>query len=289
MTPDDTLISPDLVRKLIADQCPHWAGLPVVPSPESGWDNRTFRLGADLVVRMPSAARYAPQVAKEATWLSRLAPGLPLPIPEVLAVGQPGHGYPFDWSVRRWIDGASASLFGGTAPESVACDLAGFLTALHRDRPAGGPVPGQHNFYRGGDVRIYDQEVRKSLAQLGPTVDAATILRIWTTACASHFAGPPVWLHGDMAPGNLLVSGGRLTAVIDFGGCAMGDPACDLTVAWTLFEPARRVVFAAHMNRPPGQWQRARGWAVWKALLEVCAYRPGGMTILERILADPVA
>jgi aminoglycoside phosphotransferase (APT) family kinase protein len=288
LTPEDTRISPDLVRKLIADQCPHWADLPVVSSPESGWDNRTFRLGAELVVRLPSAARYAPQVAKEAEWLPRLAPALPLPIPEVLFAGQPGHGYPYGWSVRRWIDGESASLFGGAAPDRVARDLGRFLNALHRVTPAGGPPPGQHNFHRGGDVRIYDQDLRKSLAQLGQTVDATAILRLWTTACVSPFAGPPVWLHGDMAPGNLLVDGNRLTGVIDFGGCAMGDPACDLTVAWTLFEAAERAVFAAIMDRSSGQWQRARGWAVWKALLEICAYRPGARRILERILADPV-
>ena len=281
-------ITPDLVRGLIADQMPQWAGLPVTPSPESGWDNRTFRLGPDMAVRLPSAAAYAPQVAKEAAWLPRLAPVLPLAVPEVLALGRPGRGYPFDWSVRRWIEGASASRFEGHAPEAVARDLARFLNGLHRPHPAGGPAPGPHNFHRGGDVRIYDQDLRRALGQLGGSVDAAAVGRIWAAACASAHAGPSVWLHGDVAAGNLLVTGGRLGAVIDFGCCAMGDPACDLTAAWTLFDVSERAVFAQVLDRDPGQWRRARGWAVWKALLEVCAYRPGAVRTLERILADPV-
>ena len=286
---DDMIkITTGLVAGLIADQFPHWAGLDVTPSPESGWDNRTFRLGPKMAVRLPSAAAYAPQVDKEAAWLARLAAVLPLPVPEVLATGRPGRGYPFGWSVRRWIDGGSASAFDGHAPEVLARELAGFLNALHQSRPPGGPGPGPHNFHRGGDVRIYDQDLRRALGQLGGSVDAAAVGRIWAAACASSHAGPPAWLHGDVAAGNLLVADGRLTAVIDFGCCAMGDPACDLTAAWTLFDAPERALFAHVLDRDPGQWRRARGWAVWKALLELCAYRPGAARTLERILADPV-
>jgi len=224
-----------LVRRLIAAQFPPWADLPVRPVEAGGWDNRTFRLGPRMTARLPSAEPYALQVEKEHRWLPKLAPLLPLPIPVPLAKGAPAGGYPWQWSVYRWLEGEPASVGGIADLRRFATDLAEFLNALRRSDPTGGPPPGRHNFFRGGPLTVYDAETRQAIAALEGRVDTGAASAVWQAALGAKWDGSPVWFHGDVAAGNLLVEDGRLGAVIDFGTSGVGDPACDLAIAWTLF------------------------------------------------------
>lgn len=256
-----------LVRRLVAGQFPEWADLPVRPVAFDGWDNRTFRLGDDLSVRLPSAAGYVGQIEKEHRWLPVLAPQLPLPIPTPIAKGQPADGYPWPWSIYRWLPGEIASVARIDDLAQFARDVAGFLVALAAIDPTGGPGPGHHNFYRGGSLMVYDAETRQAIIDLGDRIDGAAALEVWETALAATWDGPPVWFHGDIATGNLLVLDGRLGAVIDFGTSGVGDPACDLAITWTLFSGDSREAYRAAYPADQGMWSRGRAWTLWKALI----------------------
>jgi aminoglycoside phosphotransferase (APT) family kinase protein len=258
-----------LVRRLVATQFPAWAELPVARVEPGGWDNRTFRLGEAMAVRLPSAAPYAAQVEKEQRWLPRLAPRLPLPIPAPLALGAPGEGYPWPWSVLRWLEGEDAASARDVDLARLAAELAGFLAALQRLDAADGPPPGPHSFWRGGPVAVYADEARAALRALAGEIDAAAARAVLDAALASTWRGAPVWTHGDVAASNLLVQGGRLAGVIDFGCAAVGDPACDLAIAWTLFAGESRAAFRAALPLDADTWSRGRGWALWKAAITV--------------------
>ena len=273
MPADRFAVDAPLVARLIAAQFPRWAGLPVRPVEPGGWDNRTFRLGDDLSVRLPSAEAYAAQVAKEHRWLPRLAPLLPLLIPVPLALGRPDEGYPWPWSVYRWLDGEPAAPERIADPRRFATELARFLAALQRIDPAGGPPPGPHNFYRGGPLTVYDAETRRAIAALRDGIDAEAATATWEAALRAPWPGPPVWVHGDVAAGNLLLRHGRLSAVIDFGCTGVGDPACDTTIAWTLLSGESRAAFRAALPLDRATWARGRGWALWKALITLAAHR----------------
>jgi aminoglycoside phosphotransferase (APT) family kinase protein len=269
---DRDAITAAVVARLVAEQFPAWADLPVVPVAESGWDNRTFRLGDALTVRLPTAEWYVAAVAKEHTWLPRLAPHLPLAIPEPVALGSPGAGYPWPWSLRRWIDGRPAGVDRIADPVGFARDLARFLVALWGVDPTGGPAAGAHSFHRGGALAVYDDETSAALETLGTRIDRAAATRMWDDALAAERTGAPVWFHGDVAEGNLLVDDvGRLSAVIDFGTSGVGDPACDLVIAWTLFDGSSRAAFVEDVGQDAATWARARGWALWKALITLAA------------------
>ncbi|MEU8261880.1 aminoglycoside phosphotransferase family protein [Micromonospora sp. NPDC048999] len=265
--PDVPPIDVALVSRLVASQFPRWADLPIRPVAVGGWDNRTFHLGDEMTVRLPSAEGYVPQVEKEHRWLPALAPRLPLAVPIPLAEGKPGEGYPFPWSVRRWIEGETATAERIGDPIRFATDLAGFLAALHHAEPAGGPPAGSHSSFRGAALATYDGETRRAVQLLGDRIPTDTVNRIWAAALRSTWTGPPVWFHGDVAWGNLLVRDGRLTAVIDFGCCGMGDPACDLAVAWTLLAGASQAAFRTALGVDDATWARGRGWVLWKALI----------------------
>jgi aminoglycoside phosphotransferase (APT) family kinase protein len=260
-------IDAELVKRLIAAQFPRWSGLPVVPVEVDGWDNRTYRLGDDMTVRLPTAAGYAPAVDKECDWLPRLAPSLPVAVPTVLAKGLPGEGYPFPWSVRRWLPGDTASRERVGDMGRFATDIAAFLRALQRCDTAGGPLAGAHSWYRGASPAHYDDETRRCLAVLGDRIDTARAAEVWRAALAAEWDGEPVWFHGDVSAGNLLVEEGRLSAVIDFGTSGVGDPACDLVIAWTMLRGDDREAFRRAVGQDDGVWARARGWALWKAAL----------------------
>jgi len=204
---DEVDINVSLVRRLIAAQFPQWAGLPVTPVVLQGWDNRTFRLGKEMSVRLPSAERYTLQVEKEHRWLPKLAPLLPLPIPVPLAKGAPAAGYPWHWSVYRWLDGEPATAERIADLPQFATALAEFLTALQRIDSAGGPPPGRHNFFRGGPLTVYDAETRQAIAALDGKIDTDAASAMWEEALRATWHGSPVWLHGDVAAGNLLVEG----------------------------------------------------------------------------------
>jgi len=267
VSPSTTVVDEALVRRLVSAQFPRWARLPVTAISPSRWDNRSFRLGAEMLVRLPSAAEYASQIEKEQFWLPRLSSLLPLEVPTPLAMGQPAEGYPWKWSIYRWIDGDDASREHIADPNAFAGTLAQFLIALHRIDPKGGPQPGPHNFHRGGSLQIYDAETARAIAALGSRIDAKAAASVWRTALETTWARAPVWVHGDVSAPNLLVRDGKLSAVIDFGMLAIGDPACDLSIAWTLFEGESRAIFRAMLPFDSNTWARARGWTLWKALI----------------------
>lgn len=292
MNPRAADIDAALAARLVAAQFPQWADLPVRPVALGGWDNRTFHLGEQMIVRLPSAARYAVQVEKEQRWLPTLAAALPLPIPSPIAMGRPGDGYPWPWSIYRWLDGEPATRERITDLSRFATDLAGFLGALQRTDAADGPAAGPHSFWRGGPLATYDGETRQAIAELGDKIDAAAVAQVWDAALAAAWRGPPVWVHGDVAAGNLLVEKGRLSAVIDFGCCAVGDPACDLAIAWTFFEGESRETFRAALPLDAATWARGRGRTLWKALKVWAALpdaSPRGAEQSQRIVEDLVA
>ncbi|MDP1617600.1 aminoglycoside phosphotransferase family protein [Phenylobacterium sp.] len=262
------------VAVLVADQFPQWGDLAVTRVRPGGWDNRTFRLGDALLVRMPAAAHYIAQVEKEQAWLPRLAAALPLPIPAPVAVGAPGRGYPFPWSICAWIEGETVAAAEGLDHEALAQDLANFLLALHAIDASDGPAAGAHNFHRGGDPAVYDGQTRAAVETLGDQIDGAAALALWDAALATRWDRLQVWIHGDVAPGNLLVRDGRLAAVIDFGTCGVGDPACDLAFAWTFLSEAAREIFRQRLGLDDDTWLRGQAWALWKALI-VVAGAPG--------------
>lgn len=265
-------IDPSLVARLVSEQFPRWASLPIEPVDPNGWDNRTFRLGEELSVRLPSAERYSLQVKKEQRWLPRLGPLLPLPIPVPLAMGHPAAGYPWHWSISGWIDGESATTGAIEDRVRFAKTLASFLSALQKIDPAGGPQPGPHNFFRGGSLANYDDETRHAIEELGDEIDPVRVTRLWEAALRAAPPARAVWLHGDVHPSNLLVNGGRLRAVIDFGLVGVGDPACDLTMTWTFFTGVSRDAFRAALPVDLAMSARARGWALWKALITLVEY-----------------
>ncbi len=260
-------IDVSLVRRLIDQQCPQWRGLPIQKIEPGGWDNRTFRLGSDLTVRLPSHAAYAAQVAKEQRWLPQLAAQLPVAIPMPVAKGLPSDEYPWQWSVYRWIEGETAQVARIADLPAFAVDVAHFLVALQRTEAAGGPLPGPLNFYRGGDLQVYHDETRQAIRDLEAQIDAAAATAVWEAALHEAWGDMPVWVHGDISSTNLLVQNGRLSAVIDFGCLGIGDPACDLAIAWTFFSGPSREAFRSHLEADAGTWARARGWAIWKALI----------------------
>jgi aminoglycoside phosphotransferase (APT) family kinase protein len=262
-----------VVARLVEAQFPGWAHLPVTRVDLGGHDNTTFRLGDELCARLPSADEYVPQVEKEHRWLPVLAPRLPLPIPEPVARGAPGPGFPRPWSVYRWRPGEPARASRVEDDTRFATDLAGFLAALQAIDPAGGPAPGAHSFLRGGPITALELDVRRSIAALAGDIDTRAAIDIWEAAAATTWEHPPVWVHGDITGSNLLVSQGRLTAVLDFGCSAVGDPACDLAIAWTFFTSESREAFRAALPLDQGTWARGRGWALWKALITLAAVR----------------
>jgi aminoglycoside phosphotransferase (APT) family kinase protein len=281
------------VRRLVDSQFPQWSHLPVAPVELDGWDNRSFRLGSELTIRMPSGAWYAKQVDKEQRWLPVLAPHLPLPIPAPVARGEPGLGYPYPWSVYRWLDGEPAATAPVGDPVAFAATLAGFLNALARVDATGGPEPGEHNWFRGAPLATYADEALDAVDRLGDEIPAEAVMRVWKDAMSTSWDRDPVWFHGDVAEGNLLVRDGRLAAVIDFGSSGVGDPACDVVVAWTFLDGAGRDRFRADLDVDADTWSRGRGWALWKALITLVGALEGDTPgaarprrDIERILVD---
>jgi aminoglycoside phosphotransferase (APT) family kinase protein len=265
-------ITVDVVRRLIEEQFPQWADQPIAPVEHDGWDNTSFRLGDSLVVRLPSSDGYVPQIAKEHRWLPVLAAHLPLPIPSPVALGAPGVGFPRPWSVYRWLPGQHAAASRITDVERFAADLGDFLAALQQVEATDGPAAGDHSCWRGADLAVYDHDTRRAVDDLAERVDCDAVLSVWEQAMATSWAYAPVWVHGDVSASNLLTVDGHLSAVIDFGCSAVGDPACDLVAAWTMFDGDSRRAFRDHVALDDDTWARARGWALWKALL---TYREG--------------
>lgn len=274
MHADEIDVGPSLARRLLNAQFPQWAELPLARVASDGTDNAIYRLGDDMALRMPRYPSAAAQAAKEARWLPRLAPHLPLDVPVPLALGEPSDGYPWQWSVVRWLPGERASEAALDDAQEAAVLLAGFVAALRRLDTTGGPAPGEHNFGRGAPLAARDEWVRAALAQLDDVVDVAAAGAAWERALAA----PPweragVWLHGDLHGGNMIVRGGRLSGVIDFGGLGVGDPACDVMPAWTFLPRKARSPFRAELGVDDDTWERARGWVLSMGLIALPYYR----------------
>jgi aminoglycoside phosphotransferase (APT) family kinase protein len=254
-----------LVKRLVNEQFPEYGHLRLVKVVPGGWDNRTFRLGDQLVVRMPSAERYASQVQKEQDWLPVLAHSLDVAIPKPVAHGSPTKDYPYPWSIYEWIKADTADKLKADAFDQFAKDAAGFLSSLQQVESAGAPLAGPP-FYRGCPLKIYDSEAYEAISTLDGVIDGQIAMEIWGEAMSSEWTERPVWFHGDFSPQNILIKDNRLIGVIDFGLSAVGDPACDLVIAWTMLDRASAEIFKRAMNLGLATWARARGWALWKAM-----------------------
>lgn len=262
-----------LVTRLLTEQCPQWAQLPPRLLRHSGTDNAMVRLGDTLVARLPRIDWAAADVAKEARWLPVLAPRLPLPLPEPLFTGVPAAGYPFAWAVYRWLPGVDAGVNTVRDEEELARALAGFIQALQATPlPAGeGPVGSRRVPLAERDAATRD--AIGACAALGFLNEDAA-LSVWEAALnAEPHAGPPVWLHADLNPGNLLAHGGQLSAVIDWGALTLGDPAVDLQPAWNLLGPVGRAAFRAALGVKDAAWARGRGWALSVSVIALPYYR----------------
>jgi aminoglycoside phosphotransferase (APT) family kinase protein len=271
---DEVDVDVSLVGRLLATQFPQWADLPIKPINSAGTDNAIYRVGADMAVRLPRIEGATGQVDKEHQWLPRLAPLLPLAIPVPLAKGTPGEGYPWHWSVYQWLDGENAAIEPITNPCAAARDLAQFIAALQRIDATGGPLPGVHNSFRGVPLATRDAETRAAIASLDDMLDTDGVTAAWDAALqVPAWHGPPVWIHGDLSPLNLLVERDRISAIIDFGCLGVGDPACDLQVVWNLLSSQTREVFRAALPLDDATWARGRGWALSVGLIALPYYQ----------------
>ncbi|WP_208036422.1 aminoglycoside phosphotransferase family protein [Streptomyces cyanogenus] len=277
MHTDEIAVGAPLVQRLIARRFPQWAALPVRRLASSGTENAMFRLGGDLVVRLPRRPAAAPDVTHEQRWLPRLGPLLPVAVPEPLGTGGPDADFPWPWSVYRWLEGRNPVAGAVAEPELLAGQLGGFVRALRRIDPHDGPAAA-----RGVPLAVRDEPTRAALARLTGRIDTAAVTALWEEALrAPAHAGPPVWAHADLSPGNVLVDGGRLSAVIDFGTAGVGDPAVDLIVAWNLLPATARDAFRAAVGAGDAEWARGRGWALSISLIQLPYYQDTNPALAE--------
>jgi aminoglycoside phosphotransferase (APT) family kinase protein len=289
MHADEVDIDAALVRRLVAAQFPQWTDLPLEPVRSAGTDNAIYRLGDELAVRLPRIPSATGQVEKEHRWLPRLAPLLPLAVPLPLAKGRPGEGYPFPWSVSRWLEGEPATAAQLDDLRQAASDLARFISALQRIDPTGGPKSS-----RGVPLAERDERTRGATAALHRKLDTDAVTAAWDTSVqAPTWRGPPVWTHGDLYDGNLLVQYGRLSDVVDFDILGIGDPACELIVGWSLFSAETREVFRVALAVDDATWARGRGWALSVALIALPYYETTNPVMvanarhrIDEVLAD---
>ena len=281
-----------LVRRLLAAQFPQWANLPIVPVDSAGTDNAIYRLGENMVMRLPRIHWAVDQVNKEHLLLPLLAPFLPLAISAPLAKGEPGEGYPWHWSLYRWLKGENATIDRIADPNQTAIALAQFIIALQQIDTTDGPPAMDHNS-RGAPLATRDARTRKAIAALQGMINTTAATAAWEAALqAPEWNRPPVWFHGDMLPGNLLFERGRLSAVIDFGGLGLGDPACDLMIAWGLFSGESRDVFRTAIAVDDATWARGRGHALSQALIFIPYYlitNPVGVGNAKRMINEVFA
>jgi aminoglycoside phosphotransferase (APT) family kinase protein len=283
-----------LVERLLTEQFPHWTDLPIEPVLPMGTDNALYRLGDDMVVRLPRRPRDSIVLEKERRWLPKLAPLLPLAVPVPLAEGTPGDVFPLTWSVYSWLRGENATPDRLTDPTRAAHDLARFVAALQRIDPSGGPRPGEHNAFRGVPVADRDEATRSAIASLGSSIDGCAVAGAWEAALrATEWEREPVWIHGDLDSRNVLAENGSLSAVIDFGCLGVGDPAYDVMVAWKMLSRDSRKSFRAALAVDEATWARARGLTLSQSLMALAYYtlETNAVLVLEarRWLAEVLA
>ncbi|MEL4317698.1 aminoglycoside phosphotransferase family protein [Leifsonia sp. YIM 134122] len=270
MHSDELPVDAGLVRRLLSEQFPAWATLPVSPL-ATGTVNAMFRLGDEMVVRLPFVERAAGDILFEQRWLPVLGPALPVRIPRVLATGSPSAEYPCPWLVLDWLPGTPPvpGAAGTDADEALADDIVAFLAGLRRIDTADAP-PG----YRSGTFHGLAPSVRASIDAIADLVDAPSLRRLWDDSlAAAPWTGEPVWTHGDLLSGNLLVEDDRLSGVLDIACAGVGDPACDLLAAWSILQPRARARLRALLGVDDETWRRGRGWAVAQASIALAYYR----------------
>ncbi|WP_344907657.1 aminoglycoside phosphotransferase family protein [Actinomadura meridiana] len=272
MHADEADVSADLVRRLVRGQFPEWVELPVERLASGGTVNAVFRLGDALTVRLPLTRSGVKQLEWERRWLPLLAPALPVAIPTVVARGEPGEGYPWVWSVHRWIEGENPVEGVLAEADGLARDLGAFVRAMWGLRVEDGP-----RAYRGAPLETVDAYTREAIEELRRTdepFDADAATAAWEESLAAPaWAGAPRWVHSDLMPSNLLVAGGRLAAVLDFPTAGVGDPACDLIPAWNLLTASSRDTFMESVGADDATWLRGRGWALSMAVIQLPYYR----------------
>lgn len=284
MHADEMKTNAGLVRRLLAAQFPQLASLSLERVPSSGTDNALYRLGDDMVVRLPRIHWAVSGLERELEWLPQLARHLPVEVPLVLATGSPDHEYPWPWAVYRWLDGENPQIGHIEDPSSLARELAELLHAFRGSQLAGPPTR------RGAPLAQQDEPVRAALEQLRSEIDVARAASAWADfLCVPGWPGPPTWLHGDLLPGNLLLRDGRLTGVLDFGLVGMGDPACDLVAGWGVLPSRSRHVFREELRVDDATWARGQGWALSIALIALPYYRdtnPGFADVARHLIRE---
>ena len=269
-------IDEKLVLGLVKNQCPQWAKLPLKPIASSGTDNALFRLGNEYVVRLPriewSPGSIDKNINKEWEWLPKIAKLLNTPISEPLFKGEPSNNYPWLWTITKWNEGNNPDFEEENEYALLAKDLAVFLNELHTIELANGP------FSRRGiplKTKALDEETRKALSELEGEIDIQSTTLLWDhLSNIPYWSKNPLWVHGDFLPGNILVQNHRLSAVIDFSDVGIGDPACDLVIAWSLLNASSRRIFRENLDRiDDDTWERGRGWALSIALIMLPYYK----------------
>jgi aminoglycoside phosphotransferase (APT) family kinase protein len=281
-----------LVRRLLLAQFPEWADLPLSPVESAGTDNAIYRLGDDMSVRLPRIDWAIGQADKEREWLPKLAAHLPLEIPAPLAIGEPDEGYPWGWSIYKWIHGGNLTLDEIPDPTQAAVDLAEFIMSLQKIDAINGPRADIHDL-RGAPLTTRDANTREAISAMEGLIETESAIGVWEAALRSpEWDRPPVWFHGDLLPGNVLFDQGRASAVIDFSGLGVGDPACDLMIAWSQFSSESRDVFRATLDVDDATWARGRGHALSQALIFIPYYlnsNPVGVKNARRVVDEVLA
>lgn len=274
MHADEVRIGEDLVRALVAAQFPAWAEEELAAVESTGTDHAIWRLGDELAVRMPRTPGAALQTARVAQWLPTLAPHLSIAVAAPVAVGEPGEGYPFAWTVNPWIEGEPAANGRTIKGRRPFLALGRFIHDLHGIDPTGGPLPGPENFWRGEPLKARNDATLAAFEQIANELSLPLMTRAWKKALAApRYEGPGCWIHGDLAPGNVIVADNRVAAVIDWGGMAVGDPACDYALVWSLAKPGGTPVWDLATRADAATITRARGWALSVAAIQLPYYR----------------
>jgi aminoglycoside phosphotransferase (APT) family kinase protein len=282
-------IDEGIIKELLKSQFKEWADLPLMSVQSEGTDNLIFRLGDDKCIRFPRIPDAEVQVEKEQRWLPYLAHHLPLEIPSPIGIGHPQDSYPSHWSIYHWVEGRNATSVPNLDLNQAAVDLAKFINALHRVNSTDGPYT-----YRGMPLMTRDEEVHKAISTLDGIIDTKASLKVWHICKqAPIWDKPPVWIHSDLLPANILVNKGKITGIIDFGMLGIGDPACDLLPAWCLFNNGSRKKFRSELDIDEATWVRSQGWALSIGLIILPYYletNPGlvavGMQLVNGVLAE---